>query len=73
MNKLVFAVVALALLGACSTTPMRSSVLRQHAERNCHVEAAVDKTYAIDSTGASINSVTYQACMRRHGFVVSAQ
>lgn len=67
-----FALAALTLaLGACATQPLNQDKLRAHAERNCRVEAAVNREYPVDASGrAGATSIAYQACMRRAGFPV---
>ena len=66
-TQIAVAVVAAALVG-CASAPMNRDALRQHAERNCRVQSAVSRAYAIDSTGASMHSVAYVRCLRTTGF-----
>jgi len=69
MSKYLIAAAAALSLAACTSQPMRSDVLRAHAELNCRVAASVNKAYAIDSTGVSLRSVAYGRCMAARGFV----
>jgi len=71
MHKHLIAAASLLSLAACTTQPMRTDVLRAHAERNCRVQASVSKAYAIDSTGVSLRSVAYDRCMASRGFVAA--
>ena len=66
-TRIVVAVVAAALAG-CAGTPMNRDALRQHAERNCRVQAAVSKAYAMDSTGIGMRSVAHARCLQAAGF-----
>lgn len=63
---------AAATLAACASTPMNRDALRQHAERNCRVQAVVSPTYAIDSTDRGIRSIAYTRCLRAAGFDAEA-
>jgi len=68
MNKLIVSAASCIALAACSTQPLNHDTMRAHAERNCRVQAATTPAYAVDSTGVSLRSVAYDACMRRAGF-----
>lgn len=66
--KTFIAAAVLLTLTACATAPMNQDVLRQHAERNCRVDAAVSPAYAIDSTGGGTRNVAFEKCMASKGF-----
>jgi hypothetical protein len=68
MNTQIAVAVVAAALAGCASAPMNRDALHQHAERNCRVQSAVSKAYAIDSTGTSIRSVAYVRCLRAAGF-----
>lgn len=67
MKTYLIAIACLAI-AACATTPMNRDVLRQHAERNCRVQATVSPAYAIDSTGVGMRNVAFDRCMASRGF-----
>lgn len=69
--KYLISVAAVLTLAACTTQPLRTDVLRAHAERNCRVEATVNHAYAVDSMGIGMKNVAYNRCMAAHGFVAA--
>lgn len=69
--KYIVAAALIMLTAGCASTQMRPEVLRAHAERNCRVEAATNRTYAIDSTGVGTINVGYQKCMARNGYIIA--
>ena len=52
------------MLAACASTPMNHDALRQHAGRNCRVQAVVSPVYAIDSMGTGMPNIAH-ACRVR--------
>lgn len=69
--KYAIVLAILSITTGCASTQMRPEVLRAHAERNCRVEAATNRTYAIDSTGVGTINVGYQKCMARNGYIIA--
>lgn len=66
-TRIIVAAMAAAVLAGCSSTSVDHAALRQHAQRNCQVQAVVAPTYAIDSTGIGTRNVAYVYCMRAAG------
>lgn len=58
-----YCLIAVTLLAGCALQPLDHDKLRAHAERNCRVHAAVNKQYAVDSTGVSTKNSAYEMCM----------
>lgn len=69
MKTLILSIALLALT-ACASAPLDQNVARIHAQRNCRVDAAVNRTYSVDSLGVGSKNIGYETCMRRAGFAV---
>lgn len=66
--RVVAGAAATLAMAACSSVPMNRDALRQHAERDCRVQATVSPAYAIDSTGVGTRNVAFDRCMASRGF-----